>query len=44
MLPNKATIEATNKGTLPLGKHLFDRASEALVYPKLTHESLLSIG
>ena len=44
MLPNKATITATHKGSLPIGKRLTRSATEALVYPKLTNESLLSIG
>ena len=44
MLPNKATIAATHKGSLPMGKKFSTTAREAFVYPKLTNESLLSIG
>ena len=44
MLPNKATIAATHKGFLQLGKNFSPAAGEAHIYPKLTNESLLSIG
>ena len=44
MLPNKATISATHKGFLQLGNKFSKEAGEAHIYPKLTNESLLSIG
>ena len=44
MLPNKNTIKATHKGNLILHNQLSQSSRQAFVYPKLTNESLLSIG
>ena len=44
MLPNKETITATHKGSLPMFANLSKNETDAFVYPKLTNESLLSIG
>ena len=44
MSPNKDTITASHEGSLPITKLLSDKAKEALIYSKLTNESLLSIG
>ena len=43
-LPNSANIKVTHKGLLPLHNTLSDQAKDALVYPEITNESLLSIG
>ena len=43
MLPNEATIKATHYGNLPFGIKLSQRATNALVFPGLSNESLLSI-
>ena len=44
MLPNEATIKATHSGNLPFGLKLSQRGTNALVFPGLSNESLLSIG
>ena len=44
MLPNKQNITASHQGKLPLKFGLSDKAIKALIYPKITNESLLSIG
>ena len=43
-LPNNTTVKATHKGTFNLHDSISDRASEVLVFPHLTNESLISIG
>ena len=42
-LPNSINIKATHKGLLTLHEILLNRAKEALVYPRITNESLLYI-
>ena len=44
MLPNEATIQATHSGNLPFGIKLSQKGTNALVFPGLSNESLLSIG
>ena len=44
MLPNQNTITATHKGNMIMNEQLSQTATQAFVYPKLTNESLLSIG
>ena len=43
-LPNSGIVKAAHKGVLPLHDTFSDQAKEALVYPEITNESLLSIG
>ena len=44
MLPNNVTIQSTHSGTLPFGIKLSHTTANALVFPGLSNESLLSIG
>ena len=43
-LPNNTTVQATHKATINLHANLSRPASEVLIFPHLTNESLLSIG
>ena len=44
LLPNNEKIKPTFVGNLPINTRLKEDATEALVYPDITNESLLSIG
>ena len=44
ILPNNSRITSSHVGNLPLSKEISPQGSSTLVYPKITNESLLSIG
>ena len=44
ILPDATTVQASHKGTCPLHDNLSTTAKEALVFPHLTNESLISVG
>ena len=43
-LPNNTTVQATHKATINLHANISSPASEVLIFPHLTNESLISIG
>ena len=44
ILPDSSKITSSHIGNLPLPKDITKQGSSILVYPKITNESLLSIG
>ena len=44
MLPNETSIQASTVGKLPLHHSLSNKAQQAYMFPKLTNESLISVG
>ena len=44
ILPDSSRIISSHIGNLPLLKEILSQGSTTLVYPKITNESLLSIG